>query len=271
MATAARVAPNEAVAQASIYLAQIGAARASLKKRRPREGARLRFARAARRVRALGVLLGELASREQRVPDRREDGPTVAWHAASVPESQRPARATAGRAAHLAPIQSDFPAAQTIHVRWVEGIGAAQTIEVGTQYPLRERARGTLHRRRGGRAGRRDAGFRQQPASLGGKPSVNVSGAALVAEFRTQRALDFYLTGQRLGDLRRYAAAGTDLFPTGKHPVRPSRTARCTASSSREARRQEPELLTAVSKSTTQRLLRCRLHASKRGTSCQIA
>ena len=55
--------------------------------------------------------------------------------------------------------------------------------------------------------------------AVAGKPPVNLSGAALQAEFRTQRALDFYLTGQRLGDLRRYKEAGTDLFPTGKFPV----------------------------------------------------
>ncbi len=55
--------------------------------------------------------------------------------------------------------------------------------------------------------------------SVGRKPPVNLSGPALLTEFRVQRALDFYLTGQRLGDLRRYAAAGTDLFPTGKYPV----------------------------------------------------
>jgi hypothetical protein len=54
-----------------------------------------------------------------------------------------------------------------------------------------------------------------------GKPPVNLSGPALVTELRRQRALDFYLTGQRLGDLRRYADAGTDLFPTGKYPTLP--------------------------------------------------
>jgi hypothetical protein len=56
-----------------------------------------------------------------------------------------------------------------------------------------------------------------------GKPPVALSGSALLAEFRMQRALDFYLTGQRLGDLRRYAAAGTDLFPSGRFPVPPDR------------------------------------------------
>jgi hypothetical protein len=57
--------------------------------------------------------------------------------------------------------------------------------------------------------------------AVGGKAPVNLSGAELVAEFRWQRAYDFYLTGQRLGDLRRYAATGTNLFPTGKYPVFP--------------------------------------------------
>jgi hypothetical protein len=55
--------------------------------------------------------------------------------------------------------------------------------------------------------------------AVAGKTEVNVSGSALLTEFRMQRALDFYMTGQRLGDLRRYAEAGTDLFPTGKFPV----------------------------------------------------
>jgi hypothetical protein len=58
---------------------------------------------------------------------------------------------------------------------------------------------------------------------VAGKPPVAVSGSALLAEFRVQRALDFYLTGQRLGDLRRYAVAGTDLFPSGAFPVPPDR------------------------------------------------
>jgi hypothetical protein len=57
--------------------------------------------------------------------------------------------------------------------------------------------------------------------AVGGKAPVDLTGQALLAEFRFQRGLDFYLTGQRLGDLRRYAAAGIDLFPTGKYPTLP--------------------------------------------------
>jgi hypothetical protein len=61
------------------------------------------------------------------------------------------------------------------------------------------------------------------------KSPVSLGGAALLAEFRVQRALDFYLTGQRLGDLRRYAAAGDDLFLSGPFPVPPDSygTRRC--------------------------------------------
>lgn len=55
--------------------------------------------------------------------------------------------------------------------------------------------------------------------AIGGKAAVTLAGAELLAEFRMQRGIDFYLTGQRLGDLRRYKAAGTDLFPKGKYPV----------------------------------------------------
>ncbi len=55
--------------------------------------------------------------------------------------------------------------------------------------------------------------------SAGNQAPVSLTGAALIAELRNQRARDFFLTGQRLGDLRRYLAAGTDLFPKGKYPV----------------------------------------------------
>jgi hypothetical protein len=55
--------------------------------------------------------------------------------------------------------------------------------------------------------------------AVGGQAPVSLSGDQLMAELRAQRARDFYLTGQRLGDLRRYAKAGINLFPTGKYPV----------------------------------------------------
>lgn len=55
--------------------------------------------------------------------------------------------------------------------------------------------------------------------AVGNQAPVDLAGTALVAELRNQRARDFFLTGQRLGDLRRYLKAGTDLFPKGKYPV----------------------------------------------------
>ena len=61
--------------------------------------------------------------------------------------------------------------------------------------------------------------FVNQRRAAGGQGAVALTGAALMTELADQRARDFYLTGQRLGDLRRYAEAGNDMFPTGKYPV----------------------------------------------------
>jgi hypothetical protein len=62
--------------------------------------------------------------------------------------------------------------------------------------------------------------FVNERRAVGGKAAVNLTGSELMAELRVQRGLDFYLTGQRLGDLRRYKSkSGVDLFPTGKFPV----------------------------------------------------
>ena len=55
--------------------------------------------------------------------------------------------------------------------------------------------------------------------AVGNQAPVSLTGAALITELRAQRARDFFLTGQRLGDLRRYLKAGVDLFPKGKYPV----------------------------------------------------
>ena len=48
-----------------------------------------------------------------------------------------------------------------------------------------------------------------------GKPQMNRNGAAVLAEFGTQRALDFYQMAAPRGP-RLYKESGTDLFPTGK-------------------------------------------------------
>ena len=61
--------------------------------------------------------------------------------------------------------------------------------------------------------------FVNQRRAVGGQGTVALAGAALMAELADQRARDFYLTGQRLGDLRRYAKAGNDMFPAGQYPL----------------------------------------------------
>lgn len=61
--------------------------------------------------------------------------------------------------------------------------------------------------------------FVNQRRAVGGESSVTLSGTALMTELAEQRARDFYLTGQRLGDLRRYAKAGNDMFPKGLYPL----------------------------------------------------
>lgn len=54
--------------------------------------------------------------------------------------------------------------------------------------------------------------------AVGNQAPVNLSGAALFAELRTQRSRDFYQGGFRLGDLRRWKRDGIgDFFPTGNH------------------------------------------------------
>src|SRR5687768_387698 len=50
---------------------------------------------------------------------------------------------------------------------------------------------------------------------LDAKPAL----VATAAELRVQRAIDFYLTGQRLGDLRR--GGGARPLPEGAYPVPP--------------------------------------------------
>ncbi|MEO7367177.1 MAG: hypothetical protein ABIZ36_04420 [Gemmatimonadaceae bacterium] len=55
--------------------------------------------------------------------------------------------------------------------------------------------------------------------AVGNQAPVSLTGAALMAELREQRGRDFFLTGQRLGDLRRYLKANINLYPSGKYPV----------------------------------------------------
>jgi hypothetical protein len=61
--------------------------------------------------------------------------------------------------------------------------------------------------------------FVNERRAVGLQAPVDLTGAALMAELRDQRARDFYLAGQRLGDLRRYKRfENVDLFPKGPYP-----------------------------------------------------
>jgi hypothetical protein len=62
--------------------------------------------------------------------------------------------------------------------------------------------------------------FVNERRSVGLQPQVNLTGNELMAELRDQKARDFYLTVQRLGDIRRYLNLyGIDEFPSGAYPV----------------------------------------------------
>lgn len=62
--------------------------------------------------------------------------------------------------------------------------------------------------------------FVNERRAVGNQSQVSLSGDDLMEELRNQRARDFYMTGRRLADLRRYQDQyGVDLFPTGTYPV----------------------------------------------------
>lgn len=64
--------------------------------------------------------------------------------------------------------------------------------------------------------------FVNERRAAGRQPAVTLSGDALMSELRTQRFKDLFLTGFRLGDLRRYERQGINdplhTFPSGPHP-----------------------------------------------------
>jgi hypothetical protein len=62
--------------------------------------------------------------------------------------------------------------------------------------------------------------FVNERRAVGGQASVNLTGDALMAELRDQKVRDFFLTVQRLADMRRYLNLyGIDEFPSGTYPT----------------------------------------------------
>jgi len=218
VATVAGAVANTAVAQDLINLARVGAARASLKRGEaakarsyaelvPDTYERLAYysANSSREfnplqisVRAtlpfLGMSPAYQGLNDPRIPQPTASRPSLSFHQIFPPLKP-------SQYAGWAPALPAQAIEVSTHIRFASGL-EARYIVVEADGP--NTAMLTLVNVR---------------RAAGGKPQVILSGSALVTEFRVQRALDFYLTGQRLGDLRRYAAAGTDLFPTGKFPV----------------------------------------------------
>jgi hypothetical protein len=65
--------------------------------------------------------------------------------------------------------------------------------------------------------------FVNERRAVGDQDPVNLTGEALMAELRDQRRRDFYLTGHRLGDVRRYIRQGVgNYFPTGEWTFPPN-------------------------------------------------
>lgn len=217
VATAAMTGPDVAAAQDLVFMANVGAARASLKNGDPAKARAYAAnvpetyerwayysANSAREynaaqiaVRATQPWLG-MQSYFQGLADPRVPKPTAprpSLRSMPISPPLKPSSYSGWSATVPAPIEL------STDIRFASGL-EARYIVVESDGPNAAMSSFVNARR-----------------AVGGKAAVSLTGTALLTEFRVQRALDFYLTGQRLGDLRRYADAGTDLFPTGKYPT----------------------------------------------------
>ena len=222
VATAARAGADAVAAQDLIHLAQVGAARASLKRG---ELARARaYAASVPDTYERWAYYSANSVREHNAVQIavRAVQPWLGMHPRfqGLDDVRVPQPRTPRPSLNANPILP--PLRPSMYGGWT-GMGPAQPIDAATHIRF---ASGLEARYVGVEADGTGAGmldFVNDRRAVAGKPPVAVNGAALLAEFRVQRALDFYLTGQRLGDLRRYAVAGTDLFPSGAFPVPPDR------------------------------------------------
>jgi hypothetical protein len=217
-ATAATTPANQAVAQDLISLARVGAARASLKKGDlakarayalavPDGYERLAYysANSARENNAIPIAVRQAQPWLGMQPRFRS------LNDARVPQPPVPRVSLAGN--------SIFPPQKPSMYGGWPGRLPGQPIDVASSVRFASGLEARYILTEGDGTGAAMLAFVNDRRTSAGKPPVNLEGSALLAEFRMQRAFDFYLTGQRLGDLRRYADAGTDLFPTGKYPT----------------------------------------------------
>ena len=97
------------------------------------------------------------------------------------------------------------------------GAGAAPAAEMGHKIATGLEARYIVAEVAGPTAA--TLAFVNERRAVGLQTPVTLTGDALMAELRDQRARDFYLAGHRLGDLRRYLRYNNlNLFPTGPYP-----------------------------------------------------
>ena len=222
VATAARLrtsvtAAQDSAAQDLIHMAQVGAARASLKKGDMAK-ARAYAALVPDTYERLAYYSANSARENNSVRLAVAVLPWLGMHPTfqGLNDARVPQPTVARRSLGSNPI---FPPLKpSMYSGWT-GIGAPQTIEFTTHIRFASGLEAQYIRVEADGQNAGMLSFVNARRAVAVKPPVNLSGAALLTEFRTQRALDFYLTGQRLGDLRRYKEAGTDLFPTGRYPV----------------------------------------------------
>jgi hypothetical protein len=225
VATAARTDANAAAAQDLIYLAQVGAARASLKSGDPAKARD--YAASVPNVYERWAYYSANSARENNAVQIavRQMQPWLAmpptYLGLNDPRVPQPgvARPSLNSNLILPPLKPSSYGGWT-------GAPPPQAIDVSTSVRFSSglEARYIVVEADGPNGAM--LGFVNARRATAGKPLVDLTGPALLTEFRRQRALDFYLTGQRLGDLRRYADAGTDLFPTGKYPTSPDQYGR---------------------------------------------
>jgi len=218
VATAGRTGTNVAAAQDLIYMSQVGAARAALKL-----GDATLARSYASQVPAAYEKLAYYSSNTVRENNALNAlthasgaslGMYVRFQGLNDPRVPQPATTQLG----LTGGSIYTPLTPYMYTGWV-ATGAAPRIDVNfdikfatgleSQYVLAETdgpTPATLN-------------FVNQRRAVGGQGAVALTGAALMTELANQRARDFYLTGQRLGDLRRYLKAGNDMFPAGTYPL----------------------------------------------------
>ncbi len=218
VATAGRTGTNVAAAQDLIYMSQVGAARAALKL-----GDATLARSYASQVPAAYEKLAYYSSNTVRENNALNAlthasgaslGMYVRFQGLNDPRVPQPATTQLG----LTGGSIYTPLTPYMYTGWV-ATGAAPRIDVNfdikfatgleAQYVLAETdgpTPATLN-------------FVNQRRAVGGQGAVALTGAALMTELANQRARDFYLTGQRLGDLRRYLKAGNDMFPAGTYPL----------------------------------------------------